>query len=562
MKAINGMHISALRNSFSNTGTAMSTSVNYLRTITMNDNVINDSRIGIDCYDNQGSVITINNNTINAGSVLKAIGVFVNEILFGTTNYQIRNNTIQQVRHGIFANGIKNSIIDENIVYLKHTLNPSQYCYGIGLTKSEGCNVVANWVQGQNDDDLWVNGIYIDNSVSNYVTCNEAHTVGDGMFFGGVQTPNTYIAKNLMDNNHRGLILNYGIVGPQRTISGSSTLPNDNRWINGFSSSCYTLSHYSDGTLSPFYVRPTGVQYNPSIVPANNCSFSGSPITFINASGINALSCPLIVLPVVTSAQRSVMLQIAGDSINPSEFVSSTKEMLKQSLYKYLLVDSSLVPSEPLLQEFIVDPLNNGMKRLIGISNNLADSANRLPSRLQDLLVLNNSVTPSNDVQANSKWMNGILIENLVSGANFSSAQLSDLRILAEKCPYNDGYAVYQARAILSQYDTIDYKNTCETVPDNNQRSITALSTSTDLFELFPNPSTGNMTLSYSLSERSIGEVKLFDISGKLISNYVLQAGKDNKLFIREEKLNNGVYFYKVSIDGELIVSDKFVIIK
>jgi hypothetical protein len=81
-------------------------------------------------------------------------------------------------------------------------------------------------------------------------------------------------------------------------------------------------------------------------------------------------------------------------------------------------------------------------------------------------------------------------------------------------------------------------------------------------FKLFPNPNNGSMNFIYSLNETSIGELTIYDVTGKLVSKHSLQTGKNNQLFVNESELKNGVYFYKLVIDNEIKQSDKIVIIK
>jgi hypothetical protein len=399
------------------------------------------------------------------------------------------------------------------------------------------------------------------------------------MFFGGVQTPNTYIAKNVMNNNYWGLVLNYGDVGPQKTMSGSTTLPNDNLWTNSFTSGCYVLSYYSNGALSPFYVRPTLVQYNPAVVSGNNCTTGGTVITFTTTSGTNPYECatqeggsqgmqqnssdPVALnREMGGSLDNELLIQIAQDSIIPVVYEDATREMLKQGLYQYLLSDSATMYSEPILESFVDDKSEGNIGMLDIIQSTLADSAGREASSLSNLLSLNNSIVPDNDVQANSQWIYANVIGSIAAGNEYSESQLNDMRLMAAKCPYNDGYAVYQARAILSHYDTTEFRNECENVSFAGQRMANSQKAVETNFRLFPNPNNGKMSFVYSMGERSVGVVEIFDLSGKMLSRYNLTPGEKIRIPIDEDLLGSGVYLYKVKIDGELKASDKLVIIK
>jgi hypothetical protein len=80
-------------------------------------------------------------------------------------------------------------------------------------------------------------------------------------------------------------------------------------------------------------------------------------------------------------------------------------------------------------------------------------------------------------------------------------------------------------------------------------------------FYLYPNPNNGAMTLDYDLGSYSNATVRLFDITGKLITGYNLSETK-GILQMNEQNLNNGIYFYSILVGEKTIKTDKIVIIK
>jgi len=77
---------------------------------------------------------------------------------------------------------------------------------------------------------------------------------------------------------------------------------------------------------------------------------------------------------------------------------------------------------------------------------------------------------------------------------------------------------------------------------------------------VYPNPNNGNMELEYSFSSSEQATFILYDITGREIVRYPLNANA-NHLTISETTLRNGIYFYKVISENELIGSDKIIII-
>jgi hypothetical protein len=77
------------------------------------------------------------------------------------------------------------------------------------------------------------------------------------------------------------------------------------------------------------------------------------------------------------------------------------------------------------------------------------------------------------------------------------------------------------------------------------------------LMPCYPNPSAGDVNISYNLSSEGMVRLAVYDISGRLVRSLVngrLKAGKyDVKWDIRNDsgsKVSNGVYFYKLEAAG------------
>lgn len=444
---------------------------------------------------------------------------------------------------------------------IKHTAPAS---YGVSLKNSTNCNVIGNIANGQNSDDYWVNGIFVDLSTNNRVNCNQSNTLGTGLFFGGAQGPSTVIAKNVMNNNYRGLVLNFGVVGQQ----GSSGSPNDNRWIGITSNHYHTYSWFSTGANSPFYVRTAFGVYRPNphyqyAFPA----FAPNYIPLIPTSGnLNSMLCPAILLPGGGQLATTMAVQIAEDSITPVAYPASTTSMLRQSLYSFLETDSSLVNTHPVIAQFRNYHAQHSVGKLDKVEKIIGSSLLQAPAMLQIAKALNNSVVPISLADSNSQWMNNLLIDNALADAvDYTAAQLTDLRILAVKCPYEDGKAVIQARTILGQYDTVMYMNDCELAIPMEQRSMNLFEqTETEqgnAFRLYPNPNDGSMLLDYSLNIDETGEIKIMDITGKLVGSYRMDNAKQ-QLMIDNRVLVNGIYIYHIVVNDKVVKSDKLIIIK
>jgi len=78
---------------------------------------------------------------------------------------------------------------------------------------------------------------------------------------------------------------------------------------------------------------------------------------------------------------------------------------------------------------------------------------------------------------------------------------------------------------------------------------------------LYPNPASASCYYEADLLDSQTGMLMMYDLTGKLLSSYKLNAGY-NKLDIDLSSLPNGVYLYRIMINGEQADYKKLVITK
>jgi len=77
---------------------------------------------------------------------------------------------------------------------------------------------------------------------------------------------------------------------------------------------------------------------------------------------------------------------------------------------------------------------------------------------------------------------------------------------------------------------------------------------------IYPNPATENAIFSYNLSEGENGFLEIFSLPGTKVAAYRLSSHQQ-ELQLSVNDLENGVYMYRFSINGEPIEAGKLVII-
>lgn len=79
--------------------------------------------------------------------------------------------------------------------------------------------------------------------------------------------------------------------------------------------------------------------------------------------------------------------------------------------------------------------------------------------------------------------------------------------------------------------------------------------------KLFPNPAQNSATFENTLPSGETGMLIMYDLTGKLLSSYKLNAGY-NKLDIDLSNYSNGIYLYQIFITGEIVDHKKLAVTK
>jgi hypothetical protein len=138
--------------------------------------------------------------------------------------------------------------------------------------------------------------------------------------------------------------------------------------------------------------------------------------------------------------------------------------------------------------------------------------------------------------------------------------KIEELRTMAALCPFEEGPAVYTARALLRGIDNQrqEYMHECEKVYPSSvsnreaeQQTISNNSKSNDdLISINPNPAKNNFTLTYNGVYSSLN---IEEISGKVVLSQALnQAANSQQIDV--STLNNGLYLVKLKNENSNVI--------
>jgi hypothetical protein len=183
--------------------------------------------------------------------------------------------------------------------------------------------------------------------------------------------------------------------------------------------------------------------------------------------------------------------------------------------------------------------------------------------------LLNNSAQPNNQIEEKLKMMIAYKIQ-LLSTGSLSANQLDDIRELAKQCPFELGTSVYFARAVISRYDlNIRYNNPCEYIGIVKNKMFESSTPdeggNTELLHtdirVMPNPANDKLSIELNLETTGNNCIfELYDLTGKKLISMILPHDNLNDINLTE--MNEGVYIYKILINGDIAKTDKLIIIK
>jgi hypothetical protein len=249
--------------------------------------------------------------------------------------------------------------------------------------------------------------------------------------------------------------------------------------------------------------------------------------------------------------------------IEPSE-AHSEREVSQQwigqyGLYDRLSRDEELRSSAPELEGFFAESASSNMGRLHGAIEGF--QAARNGETVAASVV--SQVQPVNRVENTLKEVLELLYANATNLSDLNADEAAQLREIARRCPLDDGFGVYMARAALLKVDTFprNYTHECELArPFEGERYKLDSSEESGQVTIYPNPSSGTLTVDISLNDHEIAILEVFDMVGrKVFSRQINKAGLS---IIELSEVNDGIYTVNVKVGEYNSHSEKLIILK
>lgn len=181
----------------------------------------------------------------------------------------------------------------------------------------------------------------------------------------------------------------------------------------------------------------------------------------------------------------------------------------------------------------------------------------------KQLLDISTKVVPTDTLQDLFKTVLEIGIDHYFSGdSSWTSGDVLYLRDVASLCPLKYGPGVYQARSLLLSMDTtiVFYTNSCELPVAPSGRYAAPAQDENEYhgtLNIYPNPSTGSVTVECQLKDGEKGLLYVFDMTGRSVYQNGISCDTGT---IQINNLSEGLYQCYLSIDGKPVLHQKLVI--
>lgn len=569
-------------------------SYNYIRNFNKGlyaSHTFTDPSFGINSID-------VSNNNIaspsSTGYCLQAIQVAQVGGANPTTGaLAVTNNTMVNIYNGIQANNIQtglyvynNNINIESMTKALATTSTTVrqaikmiYCSG-GQIKAN--SVTSNGaVPTTSITANYLTGIYVVGSTSSKVECNNAYHLGRGFVFEGACGSASW-KVNTMSDSYRGMEMRLAaVIGNQGAPSGSGT-PNlsANTWTTT-TEETYVFGTTNVNTASKLYLlnNVTGV---PKTLPtanyptASTSRYQTGPLNGLQvttgtsytcnagnaqrmANGNNTSSGSNNQKTVGVSSDSLIELTNLATAAEDSYEVFADEMMYQNKQFVYQLIEQdSINPTKnSTLSAFYNSTQNTAIDKLteaqIAIANFDISSASSSNSSAPVASAIEQKQQRANELIL--KYMND---QNYI----FTNNEKIDLRNMANECLAKGDYVTHARNLVdVFTHNSILYQDECEAEANASRKKKINNNVVNRTFNLYPNPNNGMMTLDYDLGYDTEATIKLFDVTGKLISIYTMQNTKGS-IGINERNLTNGIYFYSILVKEKVIKNDKIVIIR
>jgi hypothetical protein len=568
------------------------------RSVQIYTNRMLNPTIGISAIVNPGTRVEATGNYMDVTN--NSIGLFPNRynltagIYVADVNSSVKasayiaDNTVLHGRYGIYLlNTGGGAQVEGNHINQRHPT--SNYTYfgkqsGIQVENSDGTLVKGNDIKGSGLTYSAVGnkqqrGISLVSTKNYKLGCNITDSIGYGVeFSANCETYKENIVENITRDNAYGwyfqsLAADAATVGVDIGNNGFTTKNIFDGTFNntgGYKTYNYSLLPSSGGYKpAPFYYYTT----SQTLYPDSNTSNYPTLTTVLTPtlaipSAIVSNECTTDTaysIGLVANHDDNYQHRVAMDSIDYGDYNSIMRWFEKRHLFNILERNDSLRINDSIYAQFYDTQLTEDVGYFKEYENLLGEITDSLvledsidfESRASTLATKIEAMPHDQNSTSNKRRIAGIYMSFLESG--FEDVAEEDtvfLQWLSSSCPYIEGEAVYEARALYSLLNpgwVIDDEEDCQdhsmAKTDGQERNVEQIrekANTENLVSLFPNPATNELNFVYKFRKDEAGTVEVANVMGQKVKTINLPQNQ-NLITTNNLSLPTGFYICRVT---------------
>lgn len=539
-------------------------------TILINQDTLTEcTGTNICCQQVANSTVTITYNSINntqnfVNSNYGQTGILVNNAILTNVTLNIQFNSIKKMRNGIWVSRVQGARITDNSPINFMTGQPMSQgspCVGIKLEEVTNSMIRQNGVAWQTTPTLAkhdeVFGIHMTNCKNDTVTKNTFLRMGSAIFLRGANNP-CILACNSMTTCWFGVNFNFlnanGVavsVNDQITWTSANTpYATGNGWGGG------SLGSDLKGVIMP--ISGNGIKwYYPSA--GYNPSTSMSPFSLYNGvtqSTTNGDRCSYMLAPPAQTPAGIRDNTLAGICKTPRTYDTLNAEyQYHDNVYAYRMLrqnpswKSLGTEDDSYYSNFYTAQSSTNIGKFADVEDSITSGGITAASTLLS------AITPSGQYEINRKALLEVYLGSwAIDSMNLDSAQEAILLNIIHQGTLTGGTTVFDARNMLrlEVHDSSVARIQCP-IYTATQPNINS--------PVYPNPSSGQFSIDIALTENVPGVFELYDLTGRLVGSWQFIGGQGKYTF-DASFLPSGTYIYRAGAAGEMLKSDRLIIIK
>jgi len=126
----------------------------------------------------------------------------------------------------------------------------------------------------------------------------------------------------------------------------------------------------------------------------------------------------------------------------------------------------------------------------------------------------------------------------------------------------NEFYLIYKKFDIVNSISRIYFQSKQNDTGIEESDNLSAKDY--ELFQNYPNPFNNQTTINYSIKNNAYVKLSVYNSKGELISNFINQKQNRGRhsFVLNSDKLNSGVYYYRLDVDSKLSTTRKMLYLK